>query len=291
MHTPEHVKRPPQEYASVPLLVSRGCSYHRCRFCTLYDCEFSWVPFSQIEEDVAEIAAHPAAVRRVMLIGGNPMGLSNERLVPILELLNKKLPNLKSIGGYFRLEDMAHKGDAELAEMRRLKVDDILCGAETGYDPALAYMEKGCTVAEELEQCRRLDAAGIGYSFFYMPGLAGAGHCEEAGRATAEAWSQVHPRHILVLTATPFPGSRWREDIEAGRFEQASETEILREQLEFMKRYTGTTKWDAEHQGNTAPISVYLPLGQKKAISYLEQRIATANEAAMRRVRDFMTAL
>lgn len=42
-----------------------------------------------------------------------------------------------------------------------------------GYESDAAFANKGYTSADILEQCRKLDEAGIEYYFVYMTGLAG----------------------------------------------------------------------------------------------------------------------
>jgi len=43
----------------------------------------------------------------------------------------------------------------------------LYIGAESGDDDVLSMMNKGTTVADTLEQCKKLEAAGIKYSVFY----------------------------------------------------------------------------------------------------------------------------
>ena len=55
-------------------------------------------------------------------------------------------------------------------------------------------MKKGYAAADIVEQCRRLDRAGIHYSFFYLAGISGAGRGEAGARATAAVCNQLIPR-------------------------------------------------------------------------------------------------
>ena len=58
MHFTEPVYRNPY-WPTWPLLeVTRGCTHNRCKFCTMYkSVPFGTTPMSQIEEDLAELAA------------------------------------------------------------------------------------------------------------------------------------------------------------------------------------------------------------------------------------------
>ena len=52
-------------------------------------------------------------------------------------------------------------------------INGLSIGVESGDDETLALANKGYTAADILEQCRKLDEAGIEYYFVYMTGLAG----------------------------------------------------------------------------------------------------------------------
>lgn len=57
-------------------------------------------------------------------------------------------------------------------------------------------MNKGYLAADIIEQCKRLDAAGISYSFFYLVSISGAGRGEIGAKLTAEVCNQIHPKLI-----------------------------------------------------------------------------------------------
>ena len=144
-------------------------------------------PMDEIEADLEELARYSAAARRVFFTGANPFGISNKRLAPILKRVKEVLRHVETIGGFVRIGDLKHKSDTDLEELAALGVDNLTIGVETGYDPALSFMDKGHTAADIVEQCTRLDAAGIRYSFFYLTGIAGKDKGVEAALASAEA--------------------------------------------------------------------------------------------------------
>ena len=78
--------------------------------------------------------------------------------------------------------------------LRQAGYNGLTIGVETGDDQAMAFMDKGYTAADIVRQCRRLDAAGIGYHFFYLTGVSGAGRGEIGAIASAQVFNQTHPR-------------------------------------------------------------------------------------------------
>lgn len=295
MHYVESPHRLPYEAGSSILQVSVGCTYNRCRFCSL--CrkpgkEFRVSPRSEIEEDLSELASYTFRRPRIYLYGGNPFGIDPAELVEVLELIHEKLPEVRSIGGFARVADIAARSDEELRTWARLGVDDVSIGAESGYDPALRYMRKPNTAADLERQCARLDAAGIGYTLFYLAGMAGAGACSQAAAASAEVFRRINPKRINIMTMTVFDDADLAADVAAGDFTPASEHEILAELRDFIAGLEGCTSLvEAGHDTNMVKFDGVLPRDREKMAAYLDSRIACMNEESMSRLRARMRSL
>ena len=120
--------------------------------------------------------------------------LSYDKLAAIAELIYKYLPSVKSIGSFARITDVTPKTEEELAKLRDIGYDSLTIGIETGDDEALRFMNKGYASADIIEQCQRLDAAGINYSFFYLVSISGAGRGEIGAELTADICNQQLPK-------------------------------------------------------------------------------------------------
>lgn len=295
MHYVESPHRLPYEAGSSILQVSVGCTYNRCRFCSL--CrkpgkEFRVSPRSEIEEDLSELASYTFRRPRIYLYGGNPFGIDPAELVEVLELIHEKLPEVRSIGGFARVADIAARSDEELRTWARLGVDDVSIGAESGFDPALRYMRKPNTAADLERQCARLDAAGIGYTLFYLAGMAGAGACSQAAAASAEVFRRINPKRINIMTMTVFDDADLAADVAAGDFTPASEHEILAELRDFIAGLEGCTSLvEAGHDTNMVKFDGVLPRDREKMAAYLDSRIACMNERGMSLLRSRMRSL
>lgn len=295
MHYVESPHRLPYEAGSSILQVSVGCTYNRCRFCSL--CrkpgkEFRVSPRSEIEEDLSELASYTFRRPRIYLYGGNPFGIDPAELVEVLELIHEKLPEVRSIGGFARVADIAARSDEELRTWARLGVDDVSIGAESGFDPALRYMRKPNTAADLERQCARLDAAGIGYTLFYLAGMAGTGACSQAAAASAEVFRRINPKRINIMTMTVFDDADLAADVAAGDFTPASEHEILAELRDFIAGLEGCTSLvEAGHDTNMVKFDGVLPRDREKMAAYLDSRIACMNEESMSRLRARMRSL
>ncbi len=215
MHYTGTIWRPPYEASSLLLEATAGCTHHKCKFCTLYaDLPFSFKmsPVEDIESDLKE-ARHlyrslpGRRISRVFLTGANPFVLQHDRLTKIAELIRAQFPEIETIGCFARITDISLKTDRQLLALHEAGYDGLTIGIETADDDALRFMDKGYLAADILEQCGRLDRAGIRYSFFYLTGISGAGRGEAGAKATAAVCNQLHPTLIGANMLTIYPDS------------------------------------------------------------------------------------
>lgn len=286
------VWRPPYEAWSVLLQTTVGCTHHSCRFCSLYGgLRFRMAADHEIEHDLRIVAALQPRARRVFLVGANPFVLSYNRLVRLADRIREHLPRVQSIGMFARVTDICGKTDAQLRDLRARGITGISIGTETGDDPTLRFMNKKTTAAETLEQCRRLDEAGIEYYVTYMTGLAGAGNGARAARATAALFNRLHPRIVTVVSLTLFPDAPLWEDLREGRFVAASERERIEELRTFITELRIPTTLMANTVSNTIPLMGNLPGDRERLLREIDEALATRNEeelAAYRRQIDHL---
>ncbi|MGN0075544.1 MAG: radical SAM protein [Parafannyhessea sp.] len=273
------------------LQVASGCSHNRCRFCDMYRDGFRVSPREEVEEDLQELAASGTQVPRIFLAGGDALAIPQEDLAWTLRRIHELLPQVRSVGCFARVTDVARKTDDQLAQLTDLGLSRISIGAESGYDPALDFMRKGFRAADIVKQCARLDAAGLTYAFFYLIGMAGKGQCVEAARATVQTFSQVNPDIIMVHTMTPFSGTPLWDDIREGRFEQAPEREILQELREFVSAYPKRTYLLGYHVSNVVRLQGTLPDQAQQMLPYLDKAIADLAEDQMESFRSSLTSI
>lgn len=272
------------------LQVSDGCTHGRCKFCDIYTgVPFRPSPMEEISEGIEEIARTATALtRRIYLTGGNPFALPNARLVQIFDAVEARIPTVNSYGGFCRIEDIARKTDAELAELAARGVSDLAIGAESGLDELLAFMRKGQTAADLAEQGARLHEAGIPFTMFYLAGLAGAGRGQENALASAAAFSAAAPQTILIVTLTPTATWPLAEDIATGAWEPAGEVETAEEIRTFIEHLSCRTHVVCSHDSDVIRFDGMVPADQQKMLQLMDHRIPKINEKAARLMREMI---
>ena len=288
MHYTGTVWRPPCEAWSALLQVTTGCTHHKCKFCTLYDdvpFKFRMSPMDEIEEDIKELYHYTPDVTRVFLVGANPFVLSSEKLRNISYTAKQYLNRLKTIGCFARITDITPKSIEELRQLRSCGYNGITIGVETGDDEALTFMHKGYTSADILEQCLKLDKAGIEYNFFYLTGICGKGKSNQGVENTLKVFNELNPKIIGASMLTVYPASELYTEIQNGNWVEESETEKYNELKMLINGLTIKTHFAALGASNAVQLHGNLPSDRSELVTIIDQVINRFGEKKLKRYR------
>lgn len=236
MHFTGTVYRNPY-WPTFPLLqITQGCTHNKCKFCTMYrDLDFKLQPMEWIEEDLKEIAGSYPDARTIQLLSANPLCMTYDKLAPILEMINRYLPKMEYIYAATRVTDIRNKSVEELRKLKDMGLREISLGVESGDDCTLDRIQKGYSSQDIIEQCHKLDEAGIDYWMTFLNGVAGKEHSMEHAIHSAEIFNQCHPMVVGTGGLTLFPGTPLLEEAKKGKFDPLSEREMLMELKTFVE--------------------------------------------------------
>ena len=232
MHFTGTVYRNPY-WPTWPLLeITQGCTHNSCKFCTMYkDVQFRLSPMEWIEADLQELAKTDPDARTIQLLSANP-------LAPIFEMINRYLPKIEYIYLAGRVDDLKNKTVEELKKLKEMGMKEISLGVESGDDWTLDRINKGYHAKDILEQCHKLEEAGIDYWMTFLNGVAGKSHSHEHAVNSARVFSQCKPMLVGTGGLTLFPGTPLLEEAQRGEFDPLSEKEMLEELKTFVENLT-----------------------------------------------------
>jgi hypothetical protein len=190
----------------------------------------------------AEMAAwnwYRAGMKSVFLQDANPLAVLPADVIAILSLLKERFPGIERITTYARSKTVARITDEDLAKMRAAGLDRVHIGFESGDDEILRLMDKGVTKAEQIRAGRKIKAAGMELSAYYMPGLGGRRLWRENALETADLMNQVDPDFIRLRTLAIPDRLVLAEDVAQGKFEKAGDLENAQEILLFLESLRG----------------------------------------------------
>ncbi len=263
--------RPPSEATSLLLQVTRGCTWNKCRFCTVYrDSRFQIVQPEEIRKNIDNMAYFRDLLmscaksdgtidrsrlydqlekfsqeelqcfymvynwlshggRSVFLQDGNSIALKPEKLADVLVYLREKFPHIDRITTYGRAETLAHWSEEQWKLLRQSGLDRIHSGFESGSDNVLKMINKGLTQEQQIDGGRKVKAAGIELSVYFMPGIGGAEYERENAEQTAYVVNQIDPDFVRLRTFVLKLDSEMYLMKQRGEFEELTDIEKLRE--------------------------------------------------------------
>lgn len=285
MHFSEPVYRNPY-WPTWPLIqITQGCTHNSCKFCTMYrDVPFRMQPMEWIEEDLRELQASDPHAKTIQLLSANPLALSYDRLMPRLELIKKYLPELEHIYAATRVTDIKNKTVEQLRKLKEIGVNEMSLGVESGDDWTLQRINKGYTSQDILEQCHKLEEAGIEYWMTFLNGVAGREHSYEHAVNSAKIFNQCNPMLVGTGGLTLFPGTPLLEEAERGEFTPLDERELMQELHTFLSLLDRDCELNTHHTSSLHLSGPFLPRKQQ-ILDALQEAIDHADIDAMTRRR------
>ena len=248
-------------------------------------------PMEEFEEDLEEIKRYQPYARRIFWTGANPFAMSYENLKLRALTVRDYLIKCQTLAMFASIRDIKDKEVWQLKKLRAMGINGLSIGTESGDDDTLALAGKGYTAADILEQCRKLDEAGIEYYFVYMTGLAGKDRGYHNAVNSAKLFSQINPYFISVDSLTLFPDTELYRMEQESKFIPAGEKERLQELQVFIQNLQIRTHLFADSASNFYPVTVWLPKERDSVVSELQHIIDTVSEEEMAEYRRKLKSL
>lgn len=248
-------------------------------------------PIEEFEEDLAEIKSYQPYARRIFWTGANPFVMNYENLKLRALTVRDYLIKCQTMAMFSSIRDIKNKEVWQLRKLKAMGINGLSIGVESGDKATLKLANKGYTTSDILEQCKKLEEAGIEYYFVYMTGLAGKGGGYQNAKNSAELFSRLNPYFISVDSLTLFPDTELYQMSQTGKFIPAEEKERLEELQVFIKNLQIRTHLYANSVSNFHPVTAFLPKERDKVIGELQYVINTICEEKMQEYRENLHSL
>lgn len=160
-------------------------------------------------------------------------------LIDVLRHARAAFPTIERITTYARAKTVARKSPEELVALRAAGLNRVHIGMESGSDAVLSLVCKGVTREEQILAGRRVMAAGIELSEYFMPGLGGRALSAEHALESAAVLNAVDPTFIRLRSAVPIPRTPLHQMMAEGRWVPLTEEEKVREIRAFVGSLDG----------------------------------------------------
>jgi hypothetical protein len=176
---------PPDQYLSVVVQATEGCSYNECSFCTFYqDRPFRIKGEAALESHLAQVQAflgRGMAMRRsVFLADANAVLVAQPRLLAMLAQVGRAWPQgldgqgePPPIYAFMSAPDAQHKSGADFAALAAHNLRRVYVGMESGHDPLRSFLRKPGGADAVLDAVEKLKAGGLSVGLMVMVGVGG----------------------------------------------------------------------------------------------------------------------
>jgi radical SAM superfamily enzyme YgiQ (UPF0313 family) len=273
MYKNDTIYYPQDEMNTFLLPVTRGCSYNKCFFCSMYkDCKYGEVQFNDIEMQLRNGYKY---TEKIFLTGADPMIIGFDKMKRLLDMIHKYLPYCGCVSSYASIKNIAKYSVEELSILHLAGLRELYIGFETGSDDALKLMNKGHTVGQAIRQAKKLNQAKIPFNTIILYGIAGKGGSVDNALATAEMINQFKTNRIITMNLIVFDGTELQKMVNRGEFisidrkERLIEIRTLLENLDPKE----ATIFDTTHPTNIFSIKCTLPEDREKYIRKVSRSI------------------
>ncbi|MDR4508698.1 MAG: radical SAM protein [Candidatus Brocadiaceae bacterium] len=276
------VIRPPSEWRSLLVRLTRGCKWNRCRFCGIYphlgEPDFSLRSVAEIKHDIDLLKQYRPEAETVFFGDADPLQIGVDAFVEIAGYLRQVFP-VSRLTCYARASTLWKLRRDAIKALARAGLDRVHIGLESGDPKILSYQRKGQSPEMIRETAAWLKEAGIEISFYVLLGLGGRDHWRNHILETAKLINETEPAFVrlrrlwLYGSDTPYAGpeSPLLCEIRAGRFRpQTPEGTVLELKLLIEKLDNLSTFVVCDHENNYVHVSGSMKKDKDAMLSKIE---------------------
>jgi radical SAM superfamily enzyme YgiQ (UPF0313 family) len=285
----EPIFRPPSEAMSAIFQITHGCSWNQCAFCEMYTSKkFTVKKIELIEKEIRSYSEFDQEVSKCFLADGDVMVLSTSKILQVLELIKKYLPNVRRISAYASPGNLVRKSPEELEELSEAGLSLVYVGIESGNDHLLDLVNKGETYESTVNGLIKAKKAGIKTSVMIIMGLGGIEYSEDHAKDSAKAINAIQPDFLSILILSfPFGVNHYRSRFK-GDFIPLDVKGLLNEMYNFIYHIDGAIiekqiVFRSDHASNYLALKGFLPRDKENFLKKLSFAINKPENAKLRK--------
>ncbi len=241
---------PPDQYLSLVVQATHGCSFTSCTFCDLYHEPFhvkAHFEFDQHVEAVRTYLGQSERLRRrsIFLGAANALAVPMGRLYKIFEVLERQLDaNRRGVYAFVDGFTGMRKTAGDYRALGKHGLRRVYIGLESGHDPLLDFVRKPGTSDAAIETVRAVKAAGLAAGVIVMVGLGGDqfadGHVADTV-AALNAMDLGAGDFLYFSDLVPIPGTTYPLLADAGNVRELTpaQREAQRRAIQAGLRFAG----------------------------------------------------
>ncbi len=186
---------PPDQYFSLYIRYTRGCSWNRCTFCRLYPgIEYGVLSTNEVEnqiEKLKEALGNGMKSRRTVFIGdANAISTRTDKLIETIELIRKRI-GLPVYAFSDAFTTPRNKGLNDYLLLREVGLSRVYVGIESGNSDILRIFNKPMDLNVARDEITIMKKSGISVGAIVMSGAGGKRFYEQHLSGTVDFLSSL----------------------------------------------------------------------------------------------------
>ena len=282
--------RPPSEWRSLLVRVTRGCKWNRCRFCGIYPAlgqpDFSVRTVAEVKHDIDLLRLLRPSAETAFFGDADPLEAGVDAFSEIAVYLRQVFP-INRLTCYARASTLYRLKEKSIHLLARAGLNRVHIGLESGDPETLRFQRKGQSPKMVRQVSQWLKQAGIEISFYVLLGLGGRDHWQRHIEKTAALINEIEPEFVRIRRLwlygddTGIAGAEcplWRE-IRAGYFiPQTAEGSVLEMRLLLARLDRLSTFVACDHQNNYVNVTGILKEDRGEMIAEIDSFLALPSE-------------
>ena len=261
------VIRPPSEWKSLLVRLTRGCRWNRCRFCGIYPhmghADFSVRSVDEVKRDIDILTTLRPRAETAFCGDADPLEVGIDAFCELARYLREKLP-IRRLTCYARASTLYKLKEEGLHQLSRCGLDRVHIGLESGDEATLRFHRKGQSPDMVMQVAGWLKKAGIETSFYVLLGLGGKDNWQQHILETARVINETEPDFVRVRRLWLYTNDTGRkgppcplwEEIRAGNFiPQTPEGTVHELRLLVENLQLFTTFFACDHENNFVQVA------------------------------------
>ncbi len=277
--------RPPSEANSLILQITTGCSWNKCAFCEMYsEKSFKSKAFEQIQKEIESFKPVADKIKKIFLADGDAMVLKTDKLLKILDEINKTFPKVRRISSYAKPKDLKNKTVEELKSLQAAGLNLIYVGLESGDSELLGIINKGEDYESSRDGLIKSREAGIKSSVMILNGLGGLNYWKQHALNSAKIVNEIQPEFLSTLVLSfPFGVNHYKKKFQT-EFVEMNTLQLFEELYLFLENTNlQTTVFRSDHASNYLALKGILSKDKDQLLEKLRYAILHPEQSGLRK--------
>jgi len=217
------------------------------------------------------------------LADGDAMVLKTEKILKVLDEINRTFPKVRRISTYAKPKDLKNKSVDELKSLQAAGLSLVYVGLESGDSELLGIIDKGEDYESSRDGLIKSRDAGIKSSVMILNGLGGLNYWQQHAENSAKLVNEIQPEFLSTLVLSfPFGVEHFKKRFQT-EFIEMNTLQLFKELYLFIENTNlQASVFRSDHASNYLALKGILSKDKDQLIEKLRFAIQNPEQAGLR---------